>query len=614
MPDDDDRVFGRRARRAIVAACVAFAAASTVAALFVPDGKPAYVMAHAVTALPFQLASIACTRRAQQLGPPEYRTFWRRWLAANVASTLASPAAIVAIAADVPALLVVDVAFMLASAPLWVSASLAMVRLHAGRLSTSIDVVDGLTALAVLGLPGALVVAEPLSRSDEMLFAVPFALIAVLCPSGLYLSVLELVRVPRGQRAPQAVGLALATAFGLAMMLQLSRVTTDVVLPLATYIGMHVLVMTLLVAVPVTSHRRRVGGLADRPAERQVRHASPMPTVAAIGLPVVGAFTYATAESRPWAVPAFGVVVLAVVALNAVRYAALTREARRLHEGLAAMAEERRHLVASMLRALDDDRQRTVTELHTQAVGSLATLGSVMQTAAVTLPPEAAVAVKETLSQLQGDLGDRAEDLRRLMVAMRSPSFGPAPARPALGGPAAAGTDATPAGGESALAAAIRAYASELVGDRATPVVTVHVDPALRLGWATTAIAYRIAREAVLDATRHAEPTAVDVRVVADGGEVVVEVADDGCAAGRPDGGAGEATMALFTQLGRGELSVEPRAGGGRRVRSRLGVRARPAGPATAAAASSTPAPDGARSSPGAPTGNRHLRLVPPTA
>jgi signal transduction histidine kinase len=599
MPDDDERVFGHRARWAVLTACVAFGVAATVGSVAVPDGKPAYVMVHAVTALPFQLASIACSHLAVRRAPVDHRVFWRRWRAANVVSAVTSPAAIAAITLDVPALLVVDVAAMVVSAPLWMSATVAMVKLHAGRLSPSIDLVDGATVLAVLGLPAALVVAGPLARSDELLFAVPFAVIAVLAPAGLYLTVVELMRVPHGRRTSQAVGLALMIAFLLAMVLQLSRVVTSVELPLPTYVGLHMLVMTLLVAVPVTAYRTLAEVAAGAPGGGQVRHASPIPALAAVGLPVVGTFVFLTEDDRPWAVPAFAAVAVAVVALNAVRYAALTREAHRLHAGLAAMAEERRHLVASMLHALDDDRQRTATELHTQAVGSLATLASVMQTAAVSLPPDSAVAVKETLARLQGDLGDRAEDLRRLMVAMRSPAFGT--------GEGAPGTDATLAGGESALGAALRAYASELVGDRETPVVSVHVDPTLRLGWATTAIAYRIAREAVLDATRQAGATAVDVRVVADDGEVVVDVCDDGTVAhGRPDG---EATMALFTQLGRGELSVEPLPGGGRRVRSRLGVRTRPA-PATAAAATASGPGQGAPA-PGTP---RHLRLVPPTA
>ena len=72
-----------------------------------------------------------------------------------------------------------------------------------------------------------------------------------------------------------------------------------------------------------------------------------------------------------------------------------------------------------MVRALDDDRRRIVSELHAQAVGSLSTLGTVVQTACVSLPASTALAVRESMAQLQGDLSVRAEELRTLLVALR---------------------------------------------------------------------------------------------------------------------------------------------------------------------------------------------------
>src|SRR4029450_9026474 len=99
---------------------------------------------------------------------------------------------------------------------------------------------------------------------------------------------------------------------------------------------------------------------------------------------------------------------VAVVLLNAMRYTAMSSETRRLYTGITHMAEEWRLLLARLLRGLETDHHRTATELHSQAVGSLATLGTLVQMAHVALPSDTALTVKETIAALQGDLVDRA--------------------------------------------------------------------------------------------------------------------------------------------------------------------------------------------------------------
>ena len=53
------------------------------------------------------------------------------------------------------------------------------------------------------------------------------------------------------------------------------------------------------------------------------------------------------------------------------------------------MAEERRLLLANMVRALEHDRHRTVVELHTQAVLKAA-LSAMVQSVSVILPSDTA--------------------------------------------------------------------------------------------------------------------------------------------------------------------------------------------------------------------------------
>jgi two-component system, NarL family, sensor histidine kinase UhpB len=287
-----------------------------------------------------------------------------------------------------------------------------------------------------------------------------------------------------------------------------------------------------------------------------------MPYVSAAALPALAAYVLATRQSRPWGVPLLVGVLLVVVALAAVRHTVTSRETARLQAGLVRMSEERRRLLADLLRALEDDRRRTAGELHAQAVRSLTTLVTTIQSAYAALPSDIALVVKEAMTQAQGDLALRAEELRQLTLAMRPP-----------------GWDRDPGGGDAgadpALASALSAYASELFGDHRLATVRIHVDPALHLDWATTTIAYRIAQEALANAARHADAGTVTVRVGEREGAVAVEVVDDGAGfrPGPAEPGSGLATMELFARLGRGELTVSSAPGEGTEVRCLLGVR-----------------------------------------
>ncbi|HET6772019.1 MAG TPA: ATP-binding protein [Acidimicrobiales bacterium] len=629
-PAPDTFVYPRRARL-LAAACivatgiavVAFAAATT-------DDRDGFLLAHGVATAPFLAGTVLIARRVQRECPAPLRLFWRRWALACVPGVLASAAAVAGVLLHSPALLLVDAILLVAGAPLWVSASVLMLQAQAGRRDASVDVIDSTMALVVLSAPGVLLAAEPLIAASEKAFAVPFALFIAFIPAGLYTSLVNLARVPRAERITQGLGVVLAGAFGVNASLQVAHVVGHLELPLPVFVGVHTLTMALVMALPLWAHRVVSGGLARLPVERQVRRSNPMPTISAVVLPLLVAYVLVW-HGEAWSVVYLTVVLLAVVVLNAVRHALLSREAQRLSGELAGMAEERRRLLASMVRALDDDRRRTVSELHSQAIGSLSSLGTIVQTAYVSLPPATAAAVRETLAQLQGDLTDRAEELRRLLVAMRPPAL-------AAGG-CPDSREPRP-DSDDVLSTALRAYAAELDGGATAaerPLVRVTVDPALELDRPTMTIVYRIAQEALLNAARHAHATTVDVAIgaVDDPAGVVIEVADDGVGfdARRVRGGSGLASMQLFTTLGHGEMTVESRPGDGTVVRSRLGVHAGAGNGAAAgrAAASGTgptadavagrrgdgrrPAAgageDGAGTEPGIRSGRSHLRLLP---
>jgi signal transduction histidine kinase len=527
-----------------------------------PEPGDAYVLGHGLTAAPYLVLGIACTWRTVQLGPPEYRGFWVRWLVATIIGAGAAAAAIASVLTDTRALLYVDMALIAAGVPVWISAVAQMSRANAGRRSASVDLVDALTALLVLGAPGVLLVAEPLAHTEKLAYALPFALAAVFVPAGVYLSIVNLVRIPRGERAAQGIGLALVGASGVNLTMQLARVLGGIELSLRAFVLVHVVNLGLFALTPLWAHRRRPGAPQTMvPSPEEMRRVNPMPYLSAAALPLLGLYAFAIHDDHPWGVWFVLVVALLVVVLNAARHTALSREADRLYSGITGMAEERRQLLARLLRGLDDDHHRTATELHSQAVGSLATLGTLAQLAHVALPTDTAQTVKETIASLQRDLVDRAEHLRQLMLAIRPPSVA---ARPMVAD--------VPAGGDDTLAAALAASARELQPEDTSPTVRIEIDPGLQLDWSTTTIVYRIAQEAVLNAARHAQATQIGVAIAEEAGQVVVEVVDDGVGfdEGSP-GASGLATMHLLAHVGGGELTVRSRPGEGTQVRCALG-------------------------------------------
>jgi signal transduction histidine kinase len=315
-----------------------------------------------------------------------------------------------------------------------------------------------------------------------------------------------------------------------------------------------------------------------------------MPYLAAVVLAGAGAGAFATRASQPWGVALVGVVAVAVCALNAVRYTTMHRETERLYAELGRMAEIRRQLLGSMVRTLDADRCRTLTELHAQAVSSLTSLATLARSAQAALPGEAARAFRQTAGDLQRDAERRAEELRRLVVALRPAvvPLGTAPMRPDQDG----------------LADVLRAYAADLASGSA-PAVHVRVASGLELDRATLAVAYRILQEALLRAVRRTRATTVTVAVAEEAGGVALEVRDDGMpSAGRYDGREW-GKIRLLCELGRGHLTVQPDGAGGAGgtvMRAVLGgPTARGEASSDGGALPTTPRP-------------RHLRLVRPVS
>jgi signal transduction histidine kinase len=554
-----------------------------VAAAFVPTGRDAYLAVLALAAAPFATAGLAFTWRAMHDGPPAYRSFWRWWFAAAVTAYAAGTAALAAVVLGVDALLVLALALLVAAVPMWCTSSVRMLRAQAGRRAVSVDLLGALVALAVLGAPAVLLFAEPLAAADHPAFVVPFVASVFFVPAGLYLSVVNLSRVPRGERATQGIGMALGAAFTLNATVQIAQAQSSFTLPLAVVVAFQVANMGLLMAVPLWAHRSPTALLPELLPEQQVRRSDPAALLAAVLVPVLAVSAWSARDEQPWGVAYVMGVVAVVVVLSAIRHVALARETARLHAEVELVAAERRRLLAAMVRALEDDRQRMATELHRAAVESFAAFGALVQTAHATLPAESARAVEDAIGAVRDDLRDRAETLRALIFAVGAPEGGP---RPTVD--------------EGGLASALRALAAQLVDRSSEPTITISVDPDLEPDWSTTTMVHRITQEAMVNAVRHAHATEIVVEVVERDGAVLVEVRDDGIGVdprATPEG-SGFAGMRLFATLAAGELEVEPGPGGGTVIRAVLGGHGVRPSVGTAAAATRPP------------RAGRHLLLV----
>lgn len=227
------------------------------------------------------------------------------------------------------------------------------------------------------------------------------------------------------------------------------------------------------------------------------------------------------------------------------RQAGATIHALRLQADLARSHER-------LLLTREEERRRLRRDLHDGLGPTLAAIGMRAEASAElidTRPDES----RRQLAHLSDDVRLALADLRRLVDGLRPPALD-----------------------DLGLVGAIAAQAERLEGPTHDGPITLTVegspDPLPDLPAAVEVAAFRIASEALTNAVRHAGAQRCTVRIVA-GDRLELEVTDDG--RGLPAAihrGTGlESMEARATELG-GSLVVEPRAGGGTRLRATLPI------------------------------------------
>lgn len=177
------------------------------------------------------------------------------------------------------------------------------------------------------------------------------------------------------------------------------------------------------------------------------------------------------------------------------------RELQRTSEALRASDQDRRHLLAQLIRAEELERSRIASEIHDGSIQTLSAgrlrLGAIADELD---EPER----REMLREVDHTLLRAAQELRELVFDLRPPSLD-----------------------ESGLPSALREYLDQLHAIHGIEIDLEVLDtPELPPEIAGTA--YRIAREAVSNAQKHSGADRIDVVVATSGRGLVVRVRDDG--------------------------------------------------------------------------------------
>jgi signal transduction histidine kinase len=112
--------------------------------------------------------------------------------------------------------------------------------------------------------------------------------------------------------------------------------------------------------------------------------------------------------------------------------------------------------------------------------------------------------------------------------------------------------------------------AVEMLAGRAPVPVEIAEVPSERLPEPVEAAAYYLIAEALTNVAKYAQATAVEVRVVAHDGRVLVEVADDGVGGADPATGTGLRGLADRVEALGGSLAVSSPAGAGTTLRAEI--------------------------------------------
>ena len=224
--------------------------------------------------------------------------------------------------------------------------------------------------------------------------------------------------------------------------------------------------------------------------------------------------------------------------------AALLAQYERLLERVESNEREFRRLARAVARVEEDERRRLARELHDGLGQTLTALKHRLAQLGGDVAPEA----RDRLDAAIALCGDALEDTRALSRLLRPPILD-----------------------DLGLEAALRALARTL-GESSGLSIDVAVEPLPDLDGDLQTLVFRVAQEALNNAAKHAQAKEVIVRVVARGGFLQLQVADDGRGCDPEtmlrSGGSGLGGMRERLRLYGGALELHSAPGEGTRLRA----------------------------------------------
>jgi signal transduction histidine kinase len=213
-----------------------------------------------------------------------------------------------------------------------------------------------------------------------------------------------------------------------------------------------------------------------------------------------------------------------------------------------ANVDAREQLAASRARIVeagDAARRRIERDLHDGAQQRLVSLALNLRQLESSLEPDSTAA--RELEVARAELDAALDELRELARGIHP-------------------TILTDRGLEAALAG---------VAGRSTVPIELDLDGCEKLPLSVQTTAYFVVVEALTNASKHAHPDRIEVRVGVDGGDALIEVRDDGSGGVDPTRGSGLSGLADRASALGGTLEIDSPAGKGTTIRARIPVTAR---------------------------------------
>ncbi len=498
-----------------------------------------YIRAMVVCAGLFTIPAIANAKIASTIGPRATRRSWEFWHLGTV-SFVAWGFTILVIESNPPSFLVVpmktlSVALFLSVIPLWSRSAIDQLRRKSGSRLLMVDLIDVLIATLVVMAPIAALIWPRLHNSHFLWIVGPMFILATAMPAGAGVSLLLALRASVPERKAYAPLILSGIVATFVCWLNVAEILDNFQIPAWAVISTQSVSLAAMMMFPLFEIRNPTQGLSRLSPQAQVRRWNFVPVLAIAGMGVLIVEALSLKVRDHWIFAYALIIQAALIVLAIARHSLMSKETRNLYLKLERAAEDRKKLISDLISAVEDDRHRMASQLHELAVGSLVTLGSVVQASAMeSKGRDSSTVVTQALSNLRADFATRAELLRQLMNAI------------------APTTEI-----EGSLATAIAAGKEGIFGDSPTPQVTIEIDPSLDLDWTTKTIVHRIVSEALENVHAHARASKAMVSVAFEDDHVHVRVSDDGqgfqIAAVRE---SGISSMRMFAGLGRGRLNI----------------------------------------------------------